>query len=161
MIKQNINLDINEVNQMAILDQELRNAVDPDWNKIDEIDKKHTSRLKLILAEFGFPKISKFGKTLNHNFWLIVQHSPDHEFMKSYLTLMKNQHKDDYDFKDYAYLLDRVLMHDKKPQIYGTQLYLNEKSKKFELWEVEDFPNLDERRLKIGLTSIAEYLKSF
>ena len=39
----------------------------------------------------------------------------------------------------------------KESQVYGTQLRLNQETNKFELYELEDPENVNERRKKIGL----------
>jgi len=61
---------------------------------------------------------------------------------------------------NYALLLDRVLVHEGKPQIYGTQ------AKSFEYWNgkepvlepIEDETNVDKRRAKLHLPPLSEYL---
>jgi Family of unknown function (DUF6624) len=61
--------------------------------------------------------------------------------------------------QDYALLLDRVLVAEGKPQIYGTQ------AKNFDQWKggepvfdpIEDEANVDKRRAEVGLFPMAEY----
>ena len=52
-------------------------------------------------------------------------------------------------------------MREGKKQIYGTQLTWNEKSRRFELYPIEDEEHVDLLRASIGLQPIAEYLKTF
>ncbi|MBP9819273.1 hypothetical protein KBC79_00895 [Candidatus Woesebacteria bacterium] len=151
----------DEINQMAELDQKLRSSEDADWDEASKVDAEHSQRLKAIVQEVGFPTISKVGEKANRNAWLLIQHSPDHDFMKEYLGMMEEQEENEYSSQHHAYLIDRILLHDKKPQMYGTQMVMSEKTGKFELWEVEDRVGLDERRKKIGLEPISEYLKNF
>jgi hypothetical protein len=63
--------------------------------------------------------------------------------------------------QSYALLLDRVLVREGKPQMYGTQ------AKPFEEWNdgqaaampIEDEANVDKRRAVVGLPPLSEYLK--
>lgn len=63
--------------------------------------------------------------------------------------------------QSYALLLDRVLVGEGKPQVYGTQ------TKRIEEWKgrepalepIEDEANVDQRRAEVGLTPLAEYME--
>lgn len=124
---------------------------------IEELDMEHTKSLKTIIADIELPTISKVGKKAALYAWLIAQHSPDKKFRAKYLTLMK-KHLDDIDPINLAMMQDRVNMENGKPQIYGTQ-FQQDKSGVFVLWKVRDGKNLDTRRIKLGLSPIAEYVK--
>ncbi len=152
---------LDEINQMVILDQDLRGGSNIDWKKVEAVDKKHTERMKEIIKEIGFPSISKLGKMGSQNAWLLVQHSPDVQFMKSYLAMMEAESDREYSMINYAYLKDRILLNDNEPQIYGTQVITNNETKKTELYKVIDPDNLDKRRKAIGLEPIEEYMKNF
>ena len=54
-----------------------------------------------------------------------------------------------------AYLTDRVLCNEGKPQIYGTQFYLVDGNPQPR--PIEDGENVDKRRLRIGLPTLDEY----
>ena len=58
---------------------------------------------------------------------------------------------------DLAYLTDRVLVAEKKQQIYGTQFRLMDG--KMEPYSIADEKNVDRRRKEVGLPSLAEYRK--
>jgi len=68
---------------------------------------------------------------------------------------------EDIDKKNYAMLKDRVLLIDKKPQIYGTQLGLNPETNKPELLPVENMDKVDNLRASVGLGPLSEYLLLF
>lgn len=59
---------------------------------------------------------------------------------------------------DLAYLTDRVLLAEGKPQIYGTQIEVRDG--RWQPCQVEDPDNLDCRRQESGLSPIVEYIKS-
>jgi hypothetical protein len=48
-----------------------------------------------------------------------------------------------------------------KKQIYGSQLKTNEKTGKYEFYPIEDEPNVNKRRVAIGLEPLEEYAKRF
>ena len=58
-------------------------------------------------------------------------------------------------------LLDRVLVGEGKPQVYGTQgkRFEDWKGKEPELEPIEDEANVDKRRAEVGLPPLAEYVK--
>ena len=66
---------------------------------------------------------------------------------------------------NYAYLYDRIAtswsdISQRKLQLYGTQGKCVGKGK-WEALPVQDLQNLDNRRLKVGLGSMAEYKEQF
>lgn len=130
------------------------------WNK--KIDKENTKTLKKIIKKNGWPTISLVGKKTSHNLWLLVQHADhDVEFQEKCLGLMKKifeSNQNDILKQDIAFLTDRTRVNRNKPQIFGTQFYLNKqdilvprpiKNKKY----------LAKRRKKYGLPSFKIYLK--
>lgn len=119
-----------------------------------DMDKKHTEKLKQIVQRIGWPTISLVGTEASNGAWLLVQHA-DHDlaFQKSCLALMMDLASNEIDPANVAYLTDRILMSEKKPQIYGTQFYYDQ-SQKPELHLIEDRPNLNKRRASIGLEPI-------
>lgn len=149
-----------ELIEMGKVDQECRKDL-TSWEKkkemIETLDKAHTKRLESIIRDMGLPTISKVGKKAALYAWLIAQHSPDKKFREKYLMLMK-KNLDDIDPINLAMMQDRFNTENGKPQIYGTQFF-QDKNGVFTLWKVRDKKNLDSRRSKIGLPSIAEYIK--
>lgn len=131
-----------------------------DREKIKKIDEKNTKSLKRIVADIGLPTISKVGEEAYKSAWLIAQHTQDIDFKKKYLELMKES-IDDVKKQDIAYLTDRVLVIQGKPQIYGTQLVYNKDVDSYELHKVKDSRNLTKRRTEVGLGSIEDYKERF
>ena len=60
----------------------------------------------------------------------------------------------------YAYLIDRVKVNSGELQIYGTQMQLNADSSSYEPKPVVEPEKLDERRKKVGLVPISEYIET-
>ena len=154
----------DQINDLREKDQSLRkimdmkdNPTEEEWKAIGEFDAESTKVMKQIVTEIGLPTISKVGESASYSAWLVVQHSPDLEFQKEYLRLLK-ENKADVNPQNIAYLEDRVLMYEGKPQIYGTQLRLNKETQKYEPYETVDIENVNTRRKEVGLETIEEYL---
>jgi hypothetical protein len=60
-----------------------------------------------------------------------------------------------------ALLEDRVALREGRKQIYGSQVGTDTVTRKNYLLPLEDPDNVDARRAKVGLGSLADYLKSF
>ena len=132
------------------------NISDQERKTLRDIAKKHNQKLREIIKIYGWPGIHLVGLEGAAGVWLLVNHYDyDLEFQKQCLTLLKEAvEKQDAEFQHYAYLLDRVLVHENLPQIYGTQWKLEEG--KFHLYPVESPETLNERRFEAGLNSLEE-----
>lgn len=156
-----------EIQQMRDKDQSARTKVieleernedaSEAWEAVKEVDRNNTARMKEIIREIGLPIISKVGKKVYQMAWLLAQHADDDiEFQKYYLELMKKAKSGDVLNEDIAYLEDRILRNEDKPQIYGTQLENNGEPQ-----PMEDPEHVDERREKMGLDPLAKYIEEF
>ncbi|MGY3053704.1 hypothetical protein ACVWYG_001905 [Pedobacter sp. UYEF25] len=58
-----------------------------------------------------------------------------------------------------ALLEDRVALREGKRQIYGSQIGYDSETKKNYVLPLDDPDNVDERRAKVGLGLLAEYVK--
>ena len=131
----------------------------PGIKKMMEIDRQNTTWLKVIVEKHGWPGKSLVGEEGAHSAWLLVQHA-DHDvaFQKKCLDLLKAAvEQEEASPQDFAYLTDRVLIAEKRRQIYGTQL--TQEGDKFKPLPIEDEEHVDDRRKEIGLQPLAEYLK--
>ena len=126
--------------------------------EIQAVDARHTSRMRAIVAEHGWPGRALVGDDGSHAAWLLVQHA-DGAFMAQCLPLMERAVAAGQAFgKDYVYLLDRVRMQQGKPQIYGTQFTFAADGQ-LVLHPIEDAEHVDERRQAMGLPPMAEQEK--
>lgn len=124
--------------------------------------KINTKKIKEIVARHGWPTVSLVGKEGSKNAWLIVQHTDDLNFQKKCLKLMLSAHKKNPKNiipMQIAFLTDRILVNEKRPQKFGTQFYTSRKGE-FTYWPIRDIGNVDERRAKYGIEPLAEYIKS-
>jgi hypothetical protein len=145
---------------MTNADQAMRKAVIDNSAQWDySLDKKHTKKLKQIIAEYGWPTIPRVGVEASNDAWLIVQHA-DHDrvFQKECLRILRRLPKSDISMHNIAYLEDRLLVAEQKPQVYGTQFQGTGKDLKPQ--PIRDEAHVDQRRKAVGLNSIVEYSKT-
>lgn len=145
-----------ELLQMAKVDQTMRMRViagEAEWD--DSVDWRNQARLMAIVDEYGWPTIPKVGAEASNAAWLLVQHAPDLTFMESCLEVMESLPPGEIKPANIAYLKDRVLMMNGKPQIYGTQF--QGRGKEMHVYPIDDVEHIDERRASVGLETRAEY----
>lgn len=128
------------------------------FNDLARIDKENTSWLKTEVESHGWLGKTLVGTDGAHSAWLLVQHADkDREFQTHCLKLMSEMPKGEVAPIDFAYLTDRVLVADNKPQRYGTQCVFE--NGKAVVKDVEDRENLNKRRTQLGMDPIEDYLK--
>ena len=151
-------------------DQAIRNeliakgAAHPDkaiLARMEAIDKDNTERVRAIVRQHGWPSPELVGRDGAEAAFMIVQHA-DHDFQKEMLPLVEKAYKSGgLSGQSYALLLDRVLVGEGKPQVYGTQAkrFAEWKGKEPALEPIEDEANVDKRRAEVGLSTLSEYRK--
>ena len=127
--------------------------------RMTAIDASNTERMKAIIRRYGWPSPSLVGRDGTEAAFLLVQHAKL-TFQKEALPLVEKAYrKGELSGQSYALLLDRVLVGEGKPQVYGTQ------AKPFDQWKghepvlepIEDEANVDKRRAEVGLFPLSEY----
>lgn len=163
MMKRKINRKLaDEILKRVAADQKMRrNAIAGKRAWDDKIDRRNTLWLKKIIKKYGWPTISLVGKRASEGAWLLAQHA-DHDLrlQKKALRLMMEVFEADKSNllgSRIAFLTDRIQIHQKKKQIFGTQFTLNDKTLKLEPRPIEDPKSVDKRRKKIGLQSLGAY----
>ena len=144
-----------EIDAMAKVDQDMRTQDlldDSTWDK--SVDANNTARMKEIVAQIGWPSVSRVGEESSNNAWLLVQHA-DHDiaFQQRCLDLML-QEQGEVKKKNIAMLTDRIRVHSSQPQVYGTQF--DQIGGKHVPDPIEDEAHVDERRKRMGLPTLAE-----
>jgi hypothetical protein len=162
-----------ELVEMGHKDQEIRNqstfifenwrnpATYPQIRKLliesFEVDEANTTRMKEIVAKYGFPGKRLVGLMGTQAAWLLVQHADqDPAFQEQCLTLMEAALKQgDVVASNVAYLTDRVRISQGLPQIYGTQWGFDHKPQ-----PIQDETQVNERRAEVGLEPIEIYAET-
>ncbi len=148
----------NQILSMYADDQDVCKSDNYDSIRHNSIAVRNTRIMKKIIDKHGWPTYRLVGYTTAKWAWLLVQHADhDVEFQKKCLQLMKKAVKEVQASKeDFAYLTDRVLVHEGKKQLYGTQFYIDDK-KRYKPRPIKDRLNLDKRRKKMELQPFREY----
>ncbi len=126
--------------------------------KMYSVDTANTATLKRIINRYGWPGRKLVGRKGIEAAFLILQHSPDTLFQRACLPLLQNAYEhDQVPGEAVALLTDRVLVREGKPQLYGTQATFADG--KLAMDPIADSAGVDARRAKLGLPSLAEYIK--
>jgi hypothetical protein len=139
---------------MPYFNAHLRNAVGRE-------DDRNTEFLKKLVAEKGWPTITRVGPRASGNAWLLVQHA-DHDpvFQLKALRLMEPLvAKNEVSKRNYAYLYDRIMLKLNGKQRFGTQ-FMGCSGTEYKLRPLEDEANLAALRKDHDLEPIGEYRKS-
>lgn len=131
------------------------------YEMVGRTDSLNYLALVKIVDQHGFPDYDKVGTEGTKMFWLLVQHQSRHlDFQERVLKMMEIAVKQNKaSGKDYAYLLDRVLVNKGELQVYGTQMVLNSAGTSFEPKPCIEPEHLDERRASVGLETMEKYIE--
>jgi Family of unknown function (DUF6624) len=151
--------------RMGLLDQTVRvgftavSALDTGFVRTSMgIDSMLTQELRTIVDSAGWPTRSMVGSQAADAAFLILQHSPSDAFQRAALPLLqKAAVSGQAETGSVALLTDRILTHDGKAQLYGTQFRIVDG----ELlpYPIENLDMLDQRRDAAGLMPMIEYVK--
>lgn len=128
------------------------------YNKeMEALHIKNANQLNQLMIIYGYPTIEKVGEQANYSAWIIIQHAISLPlFMKQCAQTLHSYAGEHLAYaKQYAYLIDRILFFEDKPQLYGTQYDCNENGE-MQMHAVDDEHKANERRKAIGLNSIEE-----
>ena len=117
------------------------------------VHEENNRRMKEIIREIGWPLESEVGEDGSEAAWLIVQHAVlEPEFQEECLALlMAAVEAGEAEGRFFAYLQDRILVRQGKPQIYGTQH--DKKAGRVFPFPTENPEGVNERRRALGLWS--------
>lgn len=140
------------------LSEELKKEFEDLTKRFKETDKYNREFLKQVIEKYGWPGKSLVGRAASQAAFLFAQHADlDTEFQKSCLEKMKAMAEGEVSKQHIAMLTDRVLVHDGKKQLYGSQLsYVDGKLTPS---PIEDEANVDARRKEMGMMPLADYIK--
>lgn len=117
-----------ELHRRVERDQQARYALDdpPTDDQLERmraVDEDNTGWLDSMVAEHGWPGHHLVGIVGAHDAWLLAQHADARpELQRSWLLLLRAAvESGDADRANLAYLEDRVAVHQRLPQRYGTQ----------------------------------------
>lgn len=128
------------------------------WKVVEEQDERIEIEFINILEKYGWLGMNQVGRLANGALFSIIQHSSI-ATKEKYAPLMKESVlKNQSQPMHYARLIDRILVNDKKPQIYGSQTTKDENGNTI-FFEIEKPKNVNKRRKEIGLPGIESFAK--
>lgn len=126
------------------------------WNKVNMIDSLNVIKVTAIIDEHGWLGPEEIGYRGNQALFLVIQHA-DIETQMKYLPIMREAVKNKKArASSLALLEDRTSLRNGGKQIYGSQIGRDEDGTYYVL-PLEDPEHVDERRAKVGLSSLNEY----
>ena len=135
-----------------------RNPTEAEARAMRARDEATTKRLSEIFDRHGFPGVKMVGIGGTRAFITMLVHSPSLELLKRALPHVERAaRREEIPPDDFAMLADDVLMNEGKLQLYGTNFEFV--GDKIALQPTQDPARLDERRRKLGLPPIAEYMR--
>lgn len=155
---------IDSLDAMVRKDQGVRMRIEAEgWtedirDQMIAIDSANTADLQALVARYGFPSWHLVGQKGAENAWLIAQHSFFYlpEYLKRYRQAVL---ENDAERRFLAYMEDRFLMMQGRPQIYGTQMAGMGDDMGY--YPIMDMENLDRRRAAMGIRPFSDYVKSW
>jgi hypothetical protein len=122
------------------------------------VDGENLPWLKQVIAEIGWPGQSEVGVDGAHAAWLLAQHADaDPQFQRQCLDLLTvAAEQGEATRVEVAYLTDRVLLAEGKPQEYGTQA--TAENGRWVACRLRDPDTVDQRRAAVPLEPMADYL---
>ncbi|MGQ3677995.1 MAG: hypothetical protein HWD89_07470 [Tenacibaculum sp.] len=118
-------------------------------------DHRNQELVISIIEKCGMPTLNEVTQKHMNAIWLGLQHSNKKIRKKYFPQIEKAVENGDLSKQQYALMKDRVLMDEGKPQIYGSQI------KNGKLYKLENPETVNERRKKMGMGTIEDYLKLF
>jgi hypothetical protein len=127
---------------------------------IDEKDSINLLKIERILNDYGWLGADVLGEEGNKTIFLVIQHS-DLETQLKYLPMMRKAVEfGNANAKDIALLEDRIAVRQGKRQIYGSQIYKDYNTGEAYVYPLVDPEKVNERRAKVGLEPIEDYVKN-
>jgi len=142
----------------------MKNGAAPHWyypiaQMKKEISTGNFSNMEKLISQYGWPTYSSVGKLAADGPLLVINHHENEAVRIRYLARIKNAClQNEGSCMEYAKIQDRILVNTGKPQIFGMQFHYD-KERKLVPFPIENPEYIDQRRSKIGLEPIQQYLK--
>ena len=126
--------------------------------RLEELNRANASRLRQIIAVFGWPGTSLVGERGAQAAWRIAMHAvAEPDFMRQCRDLIDAaSERQDVPRWQFAILDDRIRVYEGRPQRYGTQLRHGPQG--LEPHPIEDGSRVNSMRMQAGLPPLAQTL---
>ncbi len=156
-----LKLDIglkHKLDSIMVLDQKYRGEANFDnWHLQQSIDSSNMKFVEEIFQAQGYPGKSIVGEESQLVAWYVLQHSNK---IEQYISLIEEAaNQGEIPFRSYAMMLDRYLMQQQKPQIYGTQgssYFIGTPNQISFIWPIEEEAEVNQRRIEAGFDNTVE-----
>lgn len=123
------------------------------------LDRINLAKVEAIFAQYGYPGKSLVGEKHMSTAFMVIQHN-DQEAQEKHVALLTDAaSKGELRASSLAILIDRIKTGRGEKQVYGSQML--EMKDGVKIFPIEDEPNVDIRRAKIGMQPLAKYLKTW
>jgi TonB family protein len=123
----------------------------------DRLDRMLSRQVDSLIARYGYPGKSLVGEYQKKVAFFVIQHNPDDK----YLPLLKAAaDKGELPWSTLALFIDRTNQGRRQPQVYGSQ-FGGLVDGHYTIWPIEDEPNVNARRAKVGLGPLEEYMQLY
>lgn len=120
-------------------------------------DRADSAALTAIIDKYGWPGRTLVGAEASKVAFAIAQHG-SLELQRTALREVRNLPADQVDPQDPAYLEDRILVGEGKPQRFGTQVRVPPGDSAVVFYPIADASQLDERRAQVGMPPLTAYI---
>ncbi len=120
-------------------------------------DQADSAALMAIVEKYGWPGRTLVGAEASKVAFAIAQHG-SLELQRTALREVRNLPADEVDPQDPAYLEDRILVGEAKPQKFGTQVRVPPGDSAVVFYPIADGEQVDERRAAVGMPPLAAYI---
>jgi hypothetical protein len=142
----------------ADIDPGERRAVNATLRLVERVDRTNMARVEQLLDEMSFNDIHSGSETVADLIAMIVHHAGSQAQKRALLTQIEPLAREGaFSGSHYALMHDRVARADGGLQRYGTQASCGADGQ-FVIADVEDPEDLDERRSRMGLDPMDDYL---
>ena len=126
--------------------------------RMAELNRANSSRLRQMIAVFGWPGLTLVGESGSRASWRIALHSyAEPEFMRQCRDLIdRATQASDAPRWQYAIIEDRIRVYEGRPQLYGTQLRHGPQG--LEPHPIENEARINSMRAQAGLPMLAQTL---
>ena len=126
--------------------------------RLEELQRANASRLRQMIAVFGWPGIALVGEKGAKAAWRIALHSiSEPAFMRQCRDMLDAaSHNGDSPRWQFAIIDDRIRVYEGRPQRYGTQL--RQGSNGLEPHPIENESRVNSMRMQAGLPPLARTL---
>jgi len=121
----------------------------------ERVDRVLIRQVDSLIAQRGYPGKSLVGEYQKDVVFFVIQHNPDDKYLP---LLTAAADKGDMSWSALALFIDRLKTGRGEPQVYGSQ-FGGQANGHYTLQPIEDEPNVNVRRAKIGMVPLAEYLQ--